>query len=218
MALGIVTLGLVFIPGTLGGVEAAGAASSTTLCSGNLTPGTYGSLVVPANQTCNLGVGPVIVHGGVQIEAGGTFILGFEGGPATGTINGGVRALDAATVDIHDARINGGVSLQGGDNASGSQCADPYGGLCANDLEDNSINGGATINGYDGFFLGFIRNHVNGTVVISNTTVPDEIDVGSNVVNGDLLCSDNAPLENTGTSPPATPDTVTGSDTCNEVA
>jgi hypothetical protein len=217
MALSIVTLGLIFIPGAIG-VASAGAAPSTTLCSGNLGPGTYGSLVVPANQTCNLGVGPVTVHGGVRIEAGATFILGFEGGPATGTINGGVTAVDAATVDIHNARINGGVSLQGGDNASGSQCTAPYGGLCANDLEDNSINGGATINGYDGFYLGFIRNRVNGTTVISNTTVPDETDVGSNIVHGDLLCFGNIPLENTGGSPPATPDTVTGSDTCHEVA
>jgi len=44
----------------------------------------------------------------------------------------------------------------------------------------HSIDGGATIDGYTGFFLGFIRNHVNGSVTISNNAQTlDEIDIGS---------------------------------------
>jgi hypothetical protein len=71
-----------------------------------------------------------------------------------------------------------------------------------------------TINGYNGFWLGFIRDHVNGTVMLINNHQPlDEIDVGSNVVHGSLLCSGNVPTENTGPSAGG-PSTVTGQDTC----
>ncbi len=72
------------------------------------------SQAVPAGQTCNLGVGPVTVHGGVVVGAGATFMLCFEGGPSTGTISGGIRADNAAQVQVHDAQINSGVTVEGG--------------------------------------------------------------------------------------------------------
>jgi hypothetical protein len=194
--------------------SASAASSSVTACVGTLAPGTYQSLVVPAGATCDLGVGPVRVLAGVQVGSGASFVLGFDGGPATGTIGGGLTADNAAEVIVHDAQINGGVTVQGG---SGPFGCTPFG-ACITLLEGNSINGGATINGYNGFFLGFIRNHVNGSVTISNNLQTlDEIDIGSNVVHGSLTCAGNNPLENTGDSPGPTPDTVTGQNTCHEV-
>ena len=176
----------------LGLATPAGAApSSATVCTGALAPGAYRSLVVPAGATCDLGVGPVSVTGGVQVGAGATFVLGFEGGPPTGTIGGGVTADDAAQVLVHNAAITGGVRIDGGSGAFGPGCALPFGGVCATDLEDNAISGGAVINNYDGFFLGFIRNTVNGS----------------------LFCSGNNPTENTGDSPGG-PNTATGQNTC----
>src|SRR5215472_9810221 len=109
-------------------VPASVAGSPVTVCAGALAPGTYHSIVVPPGQICNLGVGPV--H--VRVDARATFILGFEQGPATGTISGGVKGDNAAQVLVHNARINGGVSVSGG---SGPDCAVPFGGPCANDLE-----------------------------------------------------------------------------------
>jgi serine acetyltransferase len=156
----------------------------------------------------------VRVLAGVQVGSGASFVLGVDHGPATGTIGGGLAADHAAEVIVHDARINGGVTIQGGSGPFG--CI-PFG-ACITLLEGNSINGGATINGYTGFFLGFIRNHVNGSVTISNNVQTlDEIDIGSNVVHGSLTCAGNNPLENTGDSPGPTPDTVTGQNTCHEV-
>jgi len=144
-------------------------------------------------------------------------LLGFELGPATGTITGGLVADNAAQVQVHNARITGGVRIQGGVGPFG--CAGPVENLCFTDLEDNSISGGTTIDGYNGFLLGFIRNHVNGSVTISNNVqTEDEIDIGSNVINGSLTCSGNNPLENTGGSPGPAPNTVTGQNTCHEVA
>ena len=212
LPLGVGALLLFFLP-----ASASAASSSSTTCVGTLAPGTYHSLVVPAGQTCDLGVGPVRVLAGVQVGPGATFMLGFELGPATGTITGGLAADNAAQVQVHNARITGGVTIQGGSGAFG--CAQPVPHLCFTDLEDNSISGGATIDSYNGFFLGFIRNHVNGSVTISNNTqTPDQLDIGSNVINGNLTCAGNNPTENTGDSPGPTPDTVTGHNTCHEVA
>jgi hypothetical protein len=201
--------------GLLVGLAAApvGAASKpATTCTGSLPPGTYGSITVPAGATCDLGVGPVVVRGGVLVSPGASFLLGFEGGPATGTINGGIVADDAAQVQVHDALIHGAVMVQGGSGLFGATGAPLF-----SDFEDNTITGGVTIDGYNGFWLGFIRNQVNGTVMLINNVQPfvvDEIDVGSNVVHGSLLCSGNVPLENTGGSP-GTQSQVTGHDTCN---
>jgi len=197
-------------------LPASANAASATVCTGTLAPGTYHSIVVPAGQTCDLGVGPVHVLAGVRVGQGATFSLGFELGPATGTISGGVVSDNAAQVLVHNARINGGVRIQGGSGPLG--CAAPFAPVCFTDFEDNTISGGATINGYNGFFLGFIRNHVNGAVTISNNVVPDQIDIGTNSVHGSLNCSGNSPLENTGSSPGPTPDTVTGRNTCHEVS
>ena len=172
------------------------SAASATVCTSTLPPGTYHSIIVPAGQTCDLGVGPVHVRAGVRVGAGATFSLGFELGPNTGTISGGIRATNASQVLVHNARINGGVSVQGG--AGPTACTDPIPHVCFTDFEDNTINGGATINGYNGVFLGFIRNHVNGAVAITNNMVFDEIDIGTNTVHGSLSCAGNNPLENTG--------------------
>ena len=196
--------------------SAGAASSSVTTCVGPLAPGTYDSLVVPAGQSC-LGIGPVKVLAGVQIGHGATFVLGFESGPTTGTINGGLKADHAAQVQVHNARITGGVRILGGSGPFG--CTEPFRPVCFADLEDNSISGRVTIEGYDGFWLGFIRNHVNGSVTISNNTQTlDETDVGSNMVNGNLTCTGNDPLENLGASPGPVADTVTGRNTCHEVA
>lgn len=204
----------VLVAAVLGFPATAFAGSSTTSCTGSLPPGTYGMITVPAGATCDLGAGPVIVLGGVRVSPGASFLLGVEyTGPASGTINGGIVANGAAQVVVYNALIHGAVSVQGGAGPFG--CAGPVPGLCYTDLSDDTITGGVTVNGYDGIWLGFIRDHVNGTVMLTNNVQSfDEIDVGSNVVNGSLLCSGNVPLENTGVSPGG-PSTVTGQDTCN---
>lgn len=206
---GALALGLV--PAATG----VAAGPSAAVCSGSLAPGTYQSITVPAGATCDLGDGPVTVLAGVSVGPGATFMLGHETpyGPLTSSLGGGVVGDNAAQVQIHNSRITGGVNLQGGSGPFG--CTAPIAPLCFNDLEDNVINGGATINGYDGLYLGFIRNTVNGTTTVTNNAVPDELDLGSNTVHGDLVCGGNTPVENTGESPGA-PNSVTGRDTCNE--
>jgi hypothetical protein len=200
--------------GLLVGLAAApvGAASThATSCTGSLPPGTYGSITVPTGATCVV-VGPVVVLGGVLVSPGASFLLGVEySGLASGTINGGIVADHAAQVQVYNALIHGAVSVQGGSGAVG---------FLFTDFSDDKITGEMTIEGYNGVWLGFLHNHVNGTVRLTNNTlqfVPfvSEADVGDNVVHGSLLCSGNVPLENTGGSP-GTQSQVTGLDTCND--
>ena len=174
---------------------ATGAAGST--CDGVLAPGNYTHLVVPAGATC-IGEGNVDITGGVEIGEGATFALSSEDTPdATSTISGGVRATNAANVQIHFATISGGVSIHGG--------AGPFGGpfgVTFNTIEDSQISGGVTIDGYNGFWQGFIRNTVSGGVHFDNNVVtdPDGNEVVTNTIGGGLQCAGNVPAPQVGDS------------------
>jgi hypothetical protein len=187
----------------------AGAASSTTACTGFLAPGTYHRVVVPAGGVC-LSDGPVTIKGGLFIEPGATFVLGSEESPgSTGAISGGVHATNAASVQIHFATINGGVDVHGGSG--------PFGGpfdITWNAIEDNQINGGATVDGYNGFWFGFIRNNVNGSVNLNNNVLvdPDGNEYVTNTIHGSLNCAGNSPAPQVGDSE-GLPNQVTGQKT-----
>jgi hypothetical protein len=190
----------------LGMTGMAGARSSATTCTDGLTPGTYHRVVVPEGAVC-LSDGPVTIKGGLFIEAGATFVLGSEENPVdTGTISGGVHATNPASVQIHFTTINGGVDVHGGSGAFGG----PFG-ITWNAIEDNRINGGATVEGYDGFWFGFIRNHVNGSVTLDDNILPDPDgnEYVTNTIHGSLSCSGNSPAPQIGDSE-GFPNEVTG--------
>jgi hypothetical protein len=190
----------------LGMTGMAGARSSATTCTDGLAPGTYHRVVVPEGAVC-LSDGPVTIKGGLFIEAGATFVLGSEENPVdTGTISGGVHATNPASVQIHFTTINGGVDVHGGSGALGG----PFG-ITWNAIEDNRINGGATVEGYDGFWFGFIRNHVNGSVTLDDNILPDPDgnEYVTNTIHGSLSCSGNSPAPQIGDSE-GFPNEVTG--------
>ena len=176
---------------------AANSGNATT-CTDTLAPGTYKQVVVPEGAQCVTFAGPVTIKGGVSVEAGATFVLGSEENPVhTGTISGGVRSQNAASVQIHFSTINGGVSLSGGAGPIGG----PFG-ITWNTIEDSVINGSVNITGYDGFWQGFFRNTVNGTVNFNRNTVidPDGNEVQTNTIHGSLNCSGNTPSPQQGDS------------------
>jgi hypothetical protein len=183
---------LVSIPGL------AGAVTNRTMCTGTLAPGVYLKVVIPPGASC-LSEGPVVIASGLFIQEGATFVLGSEENPvSTGVINGGVHATNPASVQIHFATINGGVNIRGGSG--------PFGGpfdITWNAIEDNLINGGVTVEGYNGFWFGFIRNHVNGAVNLNNNVSTEDTDSNeyvTNTINGGLNCSGNSPAPQIGDS------------------
>jgi hypothetical protein len=174
------------------------AAAGAYMCSGTLSSGTYHKLVVPAGAICDGTVATILVRGGVSVRPGATFILGHDGGGPAGTINGGVVASGASSVQVHFAHINGGVSIEGGEGFFST-------------VEDSVIHGGATINGYRGFWLGFIRNMVSGSVTLSNNVMddPDANEFVTNTIRGNLACFGNSPAPQVGDSE-GLPNVVTG--------
>jgi hypothetical protein len=174
------------------------SAATATACTGTLAPGTYGTVTVPDRAVCIIEEGPITIRGGLFIGSGATFVFGSEESPdVNATISGGVYSSGAASVQIHFSTINGGVNLQGG--------AGPFGppfDVTWNTLEDNQIHGDVTINGYNGFWQGFIRNHVSGSVTFSNNTVadPDGNEFVTNNIHGSLSCWGNIPAPQVGDS------------------
>jgi hypothetical protein len=187
------------------GVAPASAAHAEE-CTGILAAGTYQRVVVPAGGVC-LSEGPIRIKSGLWIGSGATFVLGSEeSGWTTGTIGGGVHATDPKSVQIHFATINGGIDIHGGSGPFG-----PPFDVTWNAIEDNVIHGSVTIDGYNGFWRGFIRNTVSGTVKMTNNTLtdPDGNEYVTNTIHGSLSCWGNSPAPQIGDSE-GSPNDVTG--------
>ena len=190
-------------------VPAFAAGGGSTTCNGTLAPGTYQRVVVPQDGVC-LSDGPVTIRAGLFVQQGGTLVLGSEENPVhTATIGGGVHASNAMNVQIHFSTINGGIDIHGGSG--------PFGGpfdVTWNTIEDSTVNGGYTEAGYDGFWNGFIRNNVHGSVNLIGNTVadPDGNEVVTNTMHGNLNCQGNDPPPQVGDSE-GSPNHVTGRET-----
>jgi hypothetical protein len=181
------------------GLPTAGAKPKPgSTCTGTLASGSYKKLVVPAGAMCDGTLADIDVRGGVRVGEGATFILGEDGGGDTGKIRGGVRANDAESLQLHFADIKGGVKMLGGEGFFST-------------VEDNVIHGRATIDGYTGFWLGFIRNTVHGTVKLTNNVLEDDDanEYVTNTIKGNLVCHNNSPAPQVGDSQ-GLPNVVTG--------
>jgi hypothetical protein len=202
-------LGLGAVITAVFGVVPVSAAGDSTICDGTLAPGTYKRVVVPQDGIC-LSEGPVTIRGGVFVEQGATLVLGSQENPVhTATINGGVHAANAMSVQIHFSTINGGIDIHGGSGPFGG----PFG-VTWNTIEDSTINGGYTEVDYNGFWNGFIRNTVQGSVTLIGNTVadPDGNEVVTNTIHGSLDCAGNDPAPQIGDSE-GSPNDVTGAAT-----
>jgi hypothetical protein len=187
----------------------ATAAAGTTECTGTLKSGTYGKVVVPQGTTCFVET-PVTIRNGLWVRSGATFVLGDEEHPGNnGTISAGVHARNAASVQLHFVTVNGGIGIHGGSGPFG-----PPFDVTWNTIEDSHINGKVTIDGYNGFWMGFIRNTVHGSVNLNNNVLedPDGNEYVTNTIYGNLNCSGNSPAPQVGDSG-GSPNSVTGTKT-----
>jgi hypothetical protein len=179
--------------------SAAGAAP-TLRCdsSKKLKSGKYSKIIVPAGETCNGTKATIRVTGNVKVESGATFVLGNEENAGGGKIDGSVKAKDAASVQLHFAKVGGSVAIEGGTGFFST-------------VEDNVIRGGAHITGYQGFWLGFIRNQVGGSVRLNNNIMddPDANEYVSNTIGGNLVCIGDSPAPQVGDSG-GSPNVVSG--------
>jgi hypothetical protein len=195
------------------------------------------------------GVVHLDVSGGIRVLSNSVLFLGDSNNrPGAGTgcptsndvVNGGLVGQASNSVVVHGTTINGGFSLNNGGGANG-YVDTPFGPFCADavvggmdagtppfsDVEDSTVNGGASMSGLNTCWMGFIANQVNGGVAVNGNTMgdPDAIEIGLNVVHGGLACSGNQldpsspvpPADGSGGVPtnsfdgsPPNPNTVTG--------
>lgn len=152
--------------------------------------------------------------------------------PAAGitfdNIKGDLHAHGAEAVVLHDVSVGGNVSIIGGGGGSAAQaCAaqpatGPINTALApwsedasldftpvySDFEDGSIGGNLRIIGLNTCWLGTLRNWVQGDAFFAKNAFadPDAMEIGNNLIFGDLGCWDNSPAPQFGEG--AAPDLV----------
>jgi hypothetical protein len=112
------------------------------------------------------------------------------------TIGGDLLAFDPYTMYLTADTIRGSLlSFGGGPGVT----SNPYVNF---PIKDNIIHGNAVIDGWNGTWFGFLRNVVQGSVVVANinTADPDSSEVVTNNVRHDLSCYRNTPAVQFGDS------------------
>ena len=198
---------------TITGQDYVANGSSLTVA-GNLiiAPGAC----LDAFSTANVNVG-----GNILVGKGSVLALGCSpgaigpatppcGNPETGvtitthdTVGGNIVANQPYAMYLTADTIRGNVVSTGGG---------PGPSMITFPTKENTIGGNLVIEGWNGGWIGALRNNVRGNVIFSyNTSLvdPDSSEVVSNTVGGNLVCFGNVPAVQFGDSG-GTPNTVGG--------
>lgn len=218
------TLGLVFslalvVAGAgLAGASPAGPSRPDPCPGGTLASGTYPGLVVSGDCTIPDGatvtiagnlillpgsaldaqtLAEVHVTGNVVAMRDANFALGCDaeicGAETHDVVDGNVIGSGALTLRILSSTVHGNIVSVGGGNIP-TDVNLP--------IKDNKIDGNVTLIGWNGTWLGLIRNEIGGNATIignrSNRSNPvqgpDSNEVIANNVAGNLVCHANDPV------------------------
>jgi hypothetical protein len=188
---------------------ACAAINGPTVVNGNLTV-LQGSTLIAA-----FGSGSLTVTGNVDIQSGGTMILGCiptsfpcfddpftEGVPTLSShdsIGGHLVSTQPLGVIVHNTGIQGNVTENGG--GGGFSCDPPWPGAFGvlgspvfSDYEDNTIGGNLSVTGLSTCWTGMARDQIGGNLVVLNNqdADPDGVEILSNTIAGNLVCQQNS--------------------------
>lgn len=256
-------LGTVLVLGALGAGTASASPPQNYTCAsgGTISAGVYKNVTVAGDCTFtgnrvtingDLIVEPgvilndhaaskttVHINGNVYVRQGAVLGLGAYGPPGIKTktrVNGDIIAMNPLSLYISGVTINGNVTSSGGVATTPG----PLDAFRNFPFKDNRVNGNLTIVGWQGGWLGVIRDHVNGNVTVANNssvlvltppgcdpelapdkpgactgsaadTDSDSTEVQTNVINGTLACFDNKPAAQVNANDGGLPNRVTGS-------
>jgi hypothetical protein len=141
-------------------------------------------------------------------------------------VDGNINANQPLDVELGFVTIHGNVVSNGGGPGTDAFMNFP--------LKNNTIDGNLIIHGWQGGWLGLLRNNVGGNIDLSNVASvvhqtpvpcgdpggavctgfaaggdPDSTEVTDNVVGGNLICHNNSPAAQVGDSGGG-PNTVSG--------
>ncbi|HEV3053157.1 MAG TPA: hypothetical protein VGX45_00770 [Solirubrobacteraceae bacterium] len=184
---------------------------ATVAGSVTVAPGAILGAVFGLNHKTHRGVSNLSIAGNLVVGNGATALVGCEAtqfpcvddpnqkAPTLNnhvTIGGNVVVTGALGVVIHDAMILGKVSQDGG---GGGQNCTPTGifkvfmSPAYSDYEDSAIAGSLSIKNMHSCWLGVQRVYVGAGLTVTNNAMadPDAIEIGHNLINGNLACSGN---------------------------
>lgn len=180
------------------------------------------NLVVARGATLNaMTASTVQIKGNVLVSPKATLSLGcsfeltqspFPGAPpfcpvgvSNDQVNGSVIATNPHTVKVNGVTIHGNFASVGG----GTAVTGPTSSSCERapsplnfPIKDNTIDGNVMITGWQGCWLGYIRNVTGGSVAIlaNHTADADSTEIVTNTISGSLLCAGNKPAPQIGDS------------------
>ena len=177
-------------------VAAGRVDAQTTTCTGNLAPGNYAAVDVPAGATCTINTGTVnVTTGGVTVGAGATF---FVSSPAASLVltSGSLNSTNAKFIEV-TAHIHGSVNVDG---TTGGDVI----------ITDSFISGTLAVTNSSVVGIVLSRNTIGGSLMNLNNQCFNEggcNSVVSNTIGANLVCQGNGPPPVTG----GTSNTVAGS-------
>jgi hypothetical protein len=90
------------------------AGTTVTECTGNLAPGNYDAVDVPAGATCTINNGTVnVTTGGVTVGSGATFYVAGAPTSMLTLTSGSLDSTNAYAIEVNSAHIHGNVNLMG---------------------------------------------------------------------------------------------------------
>jgi hypothetical protein len=162
---------------------AGSAHAQVTDCTGNLAPGNYVAVNVPAGATCTINTGTVnVTTGGVTVGAGASF---FVAGPPVSSLvltSGSLNSTSARAIEIA-AQIHGSVNV---DRTTGGVVI----------ITDSFIGGTLAVTNSSVVGLVLSRNTIGGSLMNQNNQCFNEggcNSVVSNTIGANLVCTGNAP-------------------------
>jgi hypothetical protein len=196
---------------TITGNEYVPSGSSLTV-TGHMT-------VAPGACLDAFSLGTVKVGGNILVDKGATLALGCSPGalgppfpqPPCGfqttsdTVGGNIIADQPLTMYLTAVTIDGNVISNGG---GPGPVYNPY---INYPIKENTIGGNLIVQGWQGAWVGALRNTVGGNVIFSRniSANPDSTEIATNSIHRNLICMGNSPVPQYGDSG-GTPNTVAG--------
>jgi hypothetical protein len=185
--------------------------SATVDGSLTVTPNSVLAAIFGHNDKTHKGHSNLTVTGNVVVKRGATAFLGCEAAhspclddsqtaPTLSnkvTIGGNLKSTGALGVIVHVTKIGGNVTQTGG---GGSESCMSMPGIFAvikspvfSDYEDDTIGGSISISGLTSCWLGALRDRVAKNFTLNNNAMgdPDAMEIGNNVIVGNLACAGN---------------------------
>lgn len=193
------------------------ADGATLTVTGNLT-------LAPGSCLDAFSLGTVHVGYNVLVSRGATLALGCAPGAngpppiapcyfqtTNDTVGGSILAYGPQTMYLTAVTVGHNViSIGGGPGTQAVAVSFP--------VKNMNIHGNLVLAGWQGGWIGALRNHVDGNMVIvhnagsrlGSTGVPDSTEIDGNTVGRNLICVGNSPTARFGDAPPPHANVVSG--------